>query len=116
MILSICMNNPIFKKKQFLQVLFCILFFNLSFGNLTTFALQLNVTPTNETCPGNGRLDFLVTDTTPGSTIIYTVYKLPNLVTPIVTTQANTFTGLVAANYRVIALNHCPTEILILSK
>lgn len=102
------MHNSIPKKTKFFQVLLCILFFNFSFGHSARSILQLNVTPTNETCPGNGRLDFSVTETIPGSTIIFTVYKLPNLVTPIVTTQLNTFTGLVAANYRVVATESLP--------
>jgi gliding motility-associated-like protein len=108
MILSQNMYSPISKKKQYLQLVLCILFFNFSFGHLANFALDVQVTPTNETCPGNGRLDFLVTNPTPGGTIIYTIYKLPNLTTPIVTTQLNMFTGLVAANYRVVATESLP--------
>lgn len=79
---------------------------NIVFSQATN--LSLTVISINETCPGNGRLNFFVSNATPGGTVIFTVYKLPNLSTPIVTTQANTFTGLVAGNYRVIATESLP--------
>lgn len=87
-------------------IIFLLTFFNLSFGQSSNFTL--NLTAVNETCPGNGRLNFTVSNTTPGGVVIFTVYKLPDLTTPIVTTQANTFTGLVAANYRVVATESLP--------
>jgi gliding motility-associated-like protein len=87
-------------------ILFFLLLANLSFGQLSNFSL--NVTAVNETCPGNGRLNFSVSNTTSGGTVIFTVYKLPDVTTPIVTTQANTFTGLVAANYRVVGTESLP--------
>lgn len=95
--------------KNYCKILYGVLLFfigNLSYCQVTNFTLQ--VTATNETCPGNGRLDFSVSNVTSGGTIIYTVYKLPNLVTPIVVTQSNTFTGLVAGDYRVVATQSLP--------
>nr|WP_294936999.1 gliding motility-associated C-terminal domain-containing protein [uncultured Flavobacterium sp.] len=87
-------------KKVLVVVLFFLLS-NLSFGQLTSFTLQ--VTPTNETCSGNGVLSFTVSNTTPGASIVYTIYHLPDVTTPIAITSANSFTGLVAGNYTVVA-------------
>lgn len=100
------MSNTItFLKRAYLLILFVFSTFCL---HAQPAGLSLQLTATHETCPGNGRLDFTVSNTTVGSTVIFTVYKLPNITTPIVTTQANTFTGLVAGNYRVIATESLP--------
>lgn len=77
------------------------LFSNVIFGQLNDFSLQISAT--NETCSGNGALSFTVTNTTPGATIVYNIYQLPDVTTPIAVTGANNFTGLVAGNYTVIA-------------
>lgn len=87
-------------KKNFL-IVFLFLLTNLSFGQFTNFSLQ--VTASNETCSGNGTLNFTVSNTTPGATIVYNVYRLPDISTPIAVTSASSLTGLVAGNYRVIA-------------
>jgi gliding motility-associated-like protein len=63
----------------------------------------LTVTHTDEACTGNASLSFVVSNTVPGSTIIYRIYKLPDLVNSIAITSANTFGGLAAGTYRVIA-------------
>lgn len=83
-----------------LVVLFLFLS-HFSFGQLASFTLQ--VTPTNETCSGNGILSFTVTDTTPGATIVYSIYRLPDLTTPIAITSSSSFTGLVSGTYSVVA-------------
>lgn len=93
-------------NKAKVLLLFFLLLNGLSFGQLSNFTLS--VTAVNETCPGNGRLNFSVSNATPGGTIIFTVYKFPDVTTPIVTTQATTFTGLVAANYRVVVTESLP--------
>ncbi|MCL9807503.1 gliding motility-associated C-terminal domain-containing protein [Flavobacterium amniphilum] len=85
---------------------FIILWVNVCSSQGLNFSL--NVTAVNETCPGNGRLNFTVSNAAADGTVIFTVYKLPDVTTPIVTTQANTFTGLVAANYRVVATESLP--------
>lgn len=71
------------------------------FAQLSNFSLT--VTKTNETCTANGSLTFNVSGTTAGSTILYSIYRLPDVTTPIAVLSANTFTGLVAGNYRVVA-------------
>lgn len=90
-------------------VAFIFLWVNVCTSQTSNFSLS--VTTVNESCPGNGRLNFLVSDATPGATVIFTVYKFPDLTTPIVTTQASTFTGLVAGNYRVVATEALPNGI-----
>jgi gliding motility-associated-like protein len=82
-------------------IFFFVFFFQWSFAQLSSFSLV--VTKTDETCTGNGSLSFTVQNTTPGATIIYTIYNLPNVTTPIATLSTNSFTGLSAGNYRVIA-------------
>lgn len=64
---------------------------------------NLTVTPNNETCTDNGTLSFVVSNTTPGSTIVYSVYLLPNLTTPISVLSTSSLSGLAAGTYRVIA-------------
>ncbi|MES2862876.1 MAG: gliding motility-associated C-terminal domain-containing protein [Bacteroidota bacterium] len=76
-------------------------FFQLSFSQLSNFNLQ--VTPTNETCSGNGTLSFFVTNTTAGATIVYNIFLLPNTTTPIAITTDSSLTGLSSGNYQVIA-------------
>ena len=78
-----------------------IVFFQLSFSQLSNFNLQ--VTATNEACSGNGTLSFTVSNTTAGASIGYNVFLLPNVTTPIATTSNSTLTGLVAGNYQVVA-------------
>jgi len=64
---------------------------------------NLSVTPTSETCSGNGSLNFTVSNTNSGSTIVYLIYKLPNTTVPIASLNTNFIGGLVAGDYRVIA-------------
>jgi len=46
----------------------------------------------------------VVGNPTPGATFVYSVYLLPNTTNPIGVTSASSITGLVAGNYRVVAL------------
>ena len=83
------------------RVLFFLLFTQLSFGQLSNFTLIVN--HTDQTCPANGTLSFNVSNTTAGSTILYTIYLLPNVTLPITVTSANNFGGLIDGIYRVVA-------------
>lgn len=86
----------------FTTYLFFILAFSqFSYAQLTNFSLI--VSKTDESCTGNATLSFNASGTTGGSTIIYNIYKLPNNTAPIAVLSANTFTGLSAGTYRVIA-------------
>ena len=93
------MKNKTFKAFNFFFITF--LFSQLSFSQLSAFTF--NVTPTNETCLGNGALAFSVSGTLPGSTMDYSVYLLPNTTTPLVVVTTPTLTGLNAGNYLVVA-------------
>jgi len=80
--------------------LFIFLFISLLVnGQLADFQLQL--TGSNEICSGNGTLQINTTNTTAGSTMSFLIYKLPDLSTPIATTQ--NLNGLSNGTYRVIA-------------
>lgn len=78
-----------------------LLYAQSSFAQLSNFIFQVNVT--NETCLGNGSLNFVVANTTPGATFTYSVYLLPNTTTPIAITSNTSLTGLNAGNYQVVA-------------
>lgn len=82
-------------------IFFFVLSFQLSFAQLSNFSLV--VTKTNESCTGNGTLSFSTSGTTPGATITYSIYSLPNTTTPIGSTVNTTYNGLAAGNYLVIA-------------
>lgn len=43
------------------------------------FGFTFTVTPTAETCTGNGALSFVASNTIPGGSIVYEIYKLPNV-------------------------------------
>ncbi|MGG7036636.1 MAG: hypothetical protein ACI7YS_15780, partial [Flavobacterium sp.] len=67
------------------------------------FSFNLTVTPTAETCSGNGSLTFAVSDTDPNGSIIFFIYKLPNTIVPVATTSANSLTGVSSGDYLVEA-------------
>lgn len=91
-------------KSLLRQIFFPFVFLLLSqqaFCQLPAFALT--VTKTDETCTANGTLNFTVSGTVTGSSVIYRIFRLPDVTTPISVLSANVFTGLVAGNYRVVA-------------
>lgn len=83
-------------------LLFLILFIaSPDYAQLTDFSFS--VSPSNETCTGNGALTFTVGNTTPGAIFTFAIYQLPNTTTPITTTSLTTYSGLSAGNYLVVA-------------
>lgn len=67
--------------------------------------LNLIVTKTDETCLGNGSISFNCSNVTPGATLLYKVYKLPNTATPISILATGNFLGsLTSGTYRVEAI------------
>lgn len=70
-------------------------------AQLPDFILQ--VVKTDESCPGNGTLTFNVSNTAPGVTMNYKVYKLPDTTTLIANLSTNFVGGLSNGNYRIIA-------------
>lgn len=86
------------------QLLICTVLFSVSIVNaqLNNFTLQLS--KTNETCPGNGSLTFSAVNTSQGASMLYKVFRLPDNSTPIAIQQGNYLGSLSAATYRVIAI------------
>jgi gliding motility-associated-like protein len=95
------MSGRLFSGKYFFLLAFIFMGSHV-FGQLSNFTLT--VTAVNETCTANGSLSFTATNTTAGATVIYRIYKLPNVTTPITVTNANTFGGLSAGTYSVEAI------------
>ncbi len=83
---------------KFLSVLLGIFVPSIAFG------FTLMVTPTNETCSGNGTLSFTVANPDPSGSIEFFIYKLPNTTVPYASTTAGSLGGLTAGNYRVVAV------------
>ncbi|MFT3796400.1 hypothetical protein [Flavobacterium sp.] len=103
--------HPNIPKKASHSWLFaCLAFFFTSMIYAQLPAFTLDVTPTDESCPGNGALTFSVTGTDPGATVTYRVYYLPNTTTPIAVLTTNQLNGLTAGNYRVIATQVLGTD------
>lgn len=71
--------------------------------NAQLAGFNLSVSHINETCPGNGSLTFSVSGLAPGSTLLYSVYLLPDTEDPIAVITENTLGNLTAGTYRVIA-------------
>ena len=69
----------------------------------TAQELYLTVTPTNQTCPGNGALTFSVSNAEPSPPVNYKVYKLPDTNNAIYDNTATTAPGLTDGDYLVIA-------------
>lgn len=75
----------------------------LMLSPMISFGFNLSITHTNETCAGNGSLLFSVSNTNPNGSIVYIIYKLPDLTTPYASGPNTTLNGLSAGDYRVIA-------------
>jgi gliding motility-associated-like protein len=85
-------------KLKFLSVLLGIFAHSMAFG------FSFVVTPTTETCLGNGTLSFSVSNPSPTGSIEYFIYKLPNTSVPYASTTSNSLGGLTAGDYRVVAI------------
>ena len=88
--------------KKLSCVLVLLLFISqATYGQLSNFTLT--VTKTDESCTGNATLSFTVANTTPGATILYRIYLLPDVINSIAVLSSNTYSGLTSGTYRVIA-------------
>lgn len=87
----------------FKKIITILLFFITSIGFSQLADFNFNVVATDETCSGNGTLEMTVSNTTPGSEIIYSLYLSPDYTNAIAETTINSFGSLQAGNYRVIA-------------
>lgn len=88
--------------------IFCFVLL-LSASSFAQFSI--NLTPTPETCYGNGAISVTVDNTVAGATVDYVLYKLPNVTTPLASGVGDsgqtgypfTFSGLTTGDYEVVA-------------
>ena len=73
----------------------------ISYGQLPEFTLT--VTPTFQTCLGNGSMNFTVTGTDPDASIDFAIYLLPDTTTPLEVTTGSSISGLQSGDYMVVA-------------
>lgn len=91
----------IYKIKTLFTLFFITITFS-SFAQLDDFGLDIVVT--DETCDDNATLTFDITNPTPGSTFLFTVYLLPDTTNPIAVTTDTFVNNLDSGSYLVIAL------------
>lgn len=94
-------NQLLSMKKLFFVFFLLSCISQAAYAQLSDFTLT--VTKTDESCTGNGTLSFNSTNTIAGSTIIYRIYLLPDVVNTIAITSANIYGGLASGTYRIIA-------------
>lgn len=109
--MKLIMDNQVIRAKKVRSLkwklgrLTAILLFIFStvsaYSQLNVFDLE--VVKTDETCLGNGSLTFITNNTTPQATFLFTVYKLPNLSSPVSVSSSNTLGSLNAGTYKIIA-------------
>lgn len=66
------------------------------------YSFTITVTATQENCAGNGTITINVNNPDPAGSIVYVVYKLPDLTTPFASSTSNVINGLTAGNYHII--------------
>lgn len=87
-----------------LKKIISLLFFlvsSIGYSQLADF--NFDTVSVNETCAGNGSLQMIVSNTTPGSEIVYQLYLAPDFLNAIAETTSDSFGSLQAGSYRVIA-------------
>lgn len=87
-----------FRLLYVLMLLMCSVIANAQLSPFT-----MTVTAVNETCPFNGSITMTLGNATPGASIQYSLYLLPNTTTPIAQFTQNTRGSLDSGNYRLIA-------------
>ncbi len=105
--LTFNLSKQMFKKIIFILTL-CLFTVHIASAQLQPFVF--NVTSTDESCTGNGTLTFEATDITPGATVTFKTYKLPNTTIPIASQTTTMLTGLVSGTYLVIATQNLSDE------
>ncbi|PZR18846.1 MAG: hypothetical protein DI539_16180 [Flavobacterium psychrophilum] len=108
---SLNIFNLCFDKCRKLHCLMLLVFFIFTapvYSQMQDFELQ--VTTTDETCNGNGTMTFIINNGTPGSTMSYTVYKLPDETNPISVSSSNTLGSLSEGDYKIIAVQSIGQE------
>jgi gliding motility-associated-like protein len=84
-----------------LLIIFGFFSCNMLYSQLADFSL--NITTTHETCQRSGSMQFSVGNVNPLSTLLYTVYKYPNLDLPISVSNGSSIGNLTAGKYKVVA-------------
>lgn len=74
-----------------------------------SFGFNFTATSTPESCPGNGSISFSSTNTNPSGSIVYFVYKLPEVSVPLATVSSNSISGLGYGTYKIIAREYVGT-------
>lgn len=95
------MSEITFSCKKFIFNFLVFLLAAPCFAQLSNFTLTVG--KTDETCAGNGSLTFNVSGIPDGASVAYSLYLHPNLAEPFVTLSGNSYGGLSAGNYRVVA-------------
>ncbi|MUV03739.1 hypothetical protein GN157_08455 [Flavobacterium rakeshii] len=87
--------------KRLLFMFSLLLFSMATFAKLPDFTLT--VTPTAQTCFGNGALGFSVPGVNPLASIDYTIYLLPDTTAPVGIITSSAYNNLHAGDYMVVA-------------
>jgi len=85
----------------------CVLFLFLIISQIISAQLDdfdLSLATTDASCAANGSISLTVSGTTSGATMIYNLFLLPDLNTPIAQTSTNEFSNLESGDYRVQAI------------
>jgi gliding motility-associated-like protein len=89
------------------------IFFSFTIATLLipieSFGFNFTATSTSESCPGNGTISFNSTDTNPNGSIVYFVYKLPEVSIPLSIVSTNSISGLGFGTYKIVAKEYVGT-------
>ena len=88
-----------------LNLLICMLLLSGFTASAQLLDFEVNIATTDVTCAGNGTMTFAVNNQTPGSTLEFFVYLLPNTTSSVATTiNSLSISGLAAGSYQVVAV------------
>lgn len=93
----------VIRKRENKYYLYCWVLLIVIINTTQLSAFTLTVNKTDEFCTANGTLTMSVSNTVAGATMVYTIYRLPNVTIPIAVQSATSLSGLVAGTYQVIA-------------
>ncbi|KGO90918.1 hypothetical protein Q766_20870 [Flavobacterium subsaxonicum WB 4.1-42 = DSM 21790] len=88
-----------------LNLLICMLLLSGFTASAQLSDFEVNIATTDVTCAGNGTMTFTVNNQTPGSTLEFFVYLLPNTTSSVASTNNSlSINGLAAGSYQVVAV------------
>ena len=97
------MLRKFLNMKNYYYFLLSVLFFTTA-AKAQLGEFNLDVIKTDETCLGNGSLTFTVSNTTPGSSMLYKLYYLPDTSNPFAVLTDTYVGSLAAGTYKVEAI------------